>query len=88
MGQKVHPVSFRLGVVKTWGSRWYAGKKDFAKFLHEDIKVRKHVLKTFNQAAIAKVEIEHVSKLAGGREGTASLAFYFLKRSKYSFALG
>ena len=61
MGQKVHPVSFRLGVVKTWSSRWYAGKKDFAKYLHEDIKVRKHVLKTFNQAAIAKVEIERAS---------------------------
>src|SRR3989338_1807398 len=61
MGQKVHPVSFRLGVVKTWSSLWYAGKKDFAKFLHEDIKIRKHVLKTFNQAAIAKVEIERAS---------------------------
>ena len=61
MGQKVNPVSFRLGVIKTWSSRWYAGKKDFSKFLHEDIKVRKHVLKTFNQAAIAKVEIERAS---------------------------
>ena len=58
MGQKVHPTSFRLGYNKTWSSRWYAGKKDFAKYLHEDIKVRSHVLKTFNQAAIAKVEIE------------------------------
>ena len=61
MGQKVNPVSFRLGVIKTWSSRWYAGKKDFSKFLHEDIKIRKHVLKTFNQAAIAKVEIERAS---------------------------
>ncbi len=61
MGQKVHPISFRLGVIKTWSSRWYAGKKDFSKFLHEDIKIRKHVLKTFNQAAISKVEIERAS---------------------------
>ena len=61
MGQKVHPISFRLGVVKTWSSRWYAGKKDFSRYLHEDIKVRKHVLKTFNQAAIALVEIERAS---------------------------
>ena len=61
MGQKVHPVSFRLGYVKTWGSRWYARKKDFAKFLHEDIRIRKHVRKTFAQAAIAKVEIERAS---------------------------
>ncbi|MGH7198486.1 MAG: 30S ribosomal protein S3 [Candidatus Omnitrophota bacterium] len=62
MGQKVHPISFRLGVIKTWSSLWYAGKKDFAKFLHEDIKMRKHVFKTFEQAAIAKVEIERASE--------------------------
>lgn len=62
MGQKVHPISFRLGYTKTWSSLWYAGKKDFAKFLHEDIKVRKHVFKTFEQAAIAKVEIERASE--------------------------
>src|SRR3989338_7080668 len=61
MGQKVHPISFRLGVIKTWSSLWYANKRDFAKFLHEDIKIRKHVLKTFNQAAIARVEIERAS---------------------------
>ncbi len=61
MGQKVHPISFRLGVIKTWNSLWYANKKDFSKYLHEDIKIRKHVLKTFNQAAIAKVEIERAS---------------------------
>lgn len=61
MGQKVHPVSFRLGYIKTWSSLWYAGKKDFAKFLHEDLKIRKHVMKTFTQAAIAKVEIERAS---------------------------
>ena len=61
MGQKVHAVSFRLGYIKTWSSRWYANKKDFSKYLHEDIKVRKHVLRTFNQAAIARVEIERAS---------------------------
>ena len=61
MGQKVHPVSFRLGIIKTWSSRWYARSQDFAKFLHEDLKIRKHVLKTFAQAAIAKVEIERAS---------------------------
>ena len=61
MGQKVNPVSFRLGYIKTWNSRWYARKLDFAKFLHEDLKIRKHVVKTFNQAAIAKVEVERAS---------------------------
>jgi len=61
MGQKVNPISFRLGYIKTWSSRWYAKKSDFARFLHEDLKIRKHVQKTFNQAAIAKVEVERAS---------------------------
>jgi small subunit ribosomal protein S3 len=61
MGQKVHPISFRLGYIKTWSSRWYARKGDFAKFLHEDIKVRKYVQKTFAQAAIAKVDVERAA---------------------------
>lgn len=61
MGQKVHPIAFRLGYTKTWSSLWYASNKDFARFLHEDIKVRAHVFKTFTQAAIAKVEIERAS---------------------------
>lgn len=61
MGQKVHPIGFRLGVNKTWSSRWFAHKKEFAKFLHEDLKARKHVLKTFAQAAVAKVDIERAS---------------------------
>lgn len=61
MGQKVHPISFRLGYIKTWSSRWYAKRQDFARFLHEDIQVRKHVYKTFTQAAIAKVDVERAS---------------------------
>lgn len=61
MGQKVHPISLRLGITKTWSSRWYAAKKDYAKFLHEDLKMRRHVKKTFHQAAISKVEIERAS---------------------------
>jgi len=44
MGQKVHPIGFRLGVTKTWESRWYA-KKDYAKLLHEDLKLRKELKK-------------------------------------------
>jgi small subunit ribosomal protein S3 len=61
MGQKVNPISFRLGYIKSWSSLWYAGKKDFARFLHEDLKIRKHTLRTFNQAAISKVDIERAS---------------------------
>jgi small subunit ribosomal protein S3 len=62
MGQKVHPVGLRLGIVKTWDSLWYANKKDFSRFLHEDKKIRAHVRKTFNQAAISKVTIERASE--------------------------
>ena len=58
MGQKVHPIGFRLGYIKTWNSRWFARKQDFARFLHEDLSIRKHVLSGFGQAAIAKVEPE------------------------------
>ena len=61
MGQKVHPISFRLGYIKTWSSRWYARNADFARFLHEDIKIRKHVQRTFAQAAVAKVDVERAS---------------------------
>lgn len=61
MGQKVHPIGFRIGYTRTWTSLWYANKRDFSKFLHEDIKLRKHVHKTFAQAAVAKVEVERAS---------------------------
>ena len=57
MGQKVHPIGFRLGYIKTWSSRWYA-EKDYAKLLHEDLKIRKIVKKKLYHAGVAKVEIE------------------------------
>jgi hypothetical protein len=46
MGQKVHPYGFRLGVVKTWKSKWYEDK-NYAKWLHEDLKLKKRILKEF-----------------------------------------
>ena len=57
MGQKVHPYGFRLGVNKTWTANWFA-RKNYADFLLEDIKVRKHIKKILSHAGIAKVEIE------------------------------
>ncbi|MBI3802899.1 MAG: 30S ribosomal protein S3 [Nitrospirae bacterium] len=57
MGQKVHPLGFRLGYIKTWSSRWYA-EKDYAKLLHEDLKIRKIVKKKLYHAGVARVEIE------------------------------
>ncbi len=61
MGHKVHPLSMRLGYIKTWRSRWFAKKKDFANNLHEDIEIRKYVKKTFSAAGIATIEIERAS---------------------------
>lgn len=60
MGQKVHPVGYRLGVATEWESKWYAGRKEYAKKLHEDLKLREWILKRWEGAAISRVEIERV----------------------------
>lgn len=57
MGQKVHPIGFRLGINKTWLSNWYA-TKNYTDFLHEDIRIREHISKTLSHAGISRVEIE------------------------------
>ena len=54
MGQKTHPTGFRIAVTEQWRSRWYAGKKDFAKFLLEDQKIRRFIKKEWAFAAIPK----------------------------------
>ena len=58
MGQKVSPVSMRLGVNRDFEANWYADKKDFAKFLNEDIKIRKYLETQLKAAALSKVEIQ------------------------------
>jgi small subunit ribosomal protein S3 len=64
MGQKVNPISFRLQVHKNWGSRWYAGKKDFAKWLAEDIHIRELIEKKFeSRPTIDRIEIERSANL-------------------------
>jgi small subunit ribosomal protein S3 len=60
MGQKVHPIGFRLGYIKTWRSRWYS-EKDYANLLHEDIALKKDLKKRFAHAGVAKVEIERAA---------------------------
>jgi len=57
VGQKVHPKGFRLGIIRTWDSSWYADK-DYCDLLHEDYKVRKSVKERFYTAGISKVEIQ------------------------------
>ena len=58
MGQKVNPVGLRLGINKTWESKWYADKKDFAKFLNNDNKIRKFLSKKLKDAAVSSILIE------------------------------
>ena len=63
MGQKVNAISLRVGVNKTWDSRWYAGS-DYADKLHEDIKITKYLKKTLDAAGVSKVIIERPTKKA------------------------
>jgi small subunit ribosomal protein S3 len=64
MGQKIHPIGFRLGVLHNWGSRWYAGDRNFSTMLLEDIKVRDFIKKKLGHAAIGRVVIERPAKNA------------------------
>ncbi|MBI3752455.1 MAG: 30S ribosomal protein S3 [Deltaproteobacteria bacterium] len=60
MGQKVNPIGFRVGVYRDWHSRWYGGR-DYAKFLHEDIKMRKFIKDKLKHAGISKIDIERTA---------------------------
>ncbi len=62
MGQKVNPIGLRLGINRTWDSRWYANKGEYGKLLHEDIKIRELLLKMLKQAAVSKIIIERPHK--------------------------
>ena len=61
MGQKVNPIGLRLGIVKTWDSRWYAGK-NYADYILEDHKIRKFIKKKLYHAGISRIEIERSAK--------------------------
>jgi small subunit ribosomal protein S3 len=60
MGQKTHPFGFRLGIIKTWNSKWYEDKQ-YAKWLHEDLQLRKAIKKKHAHAGIAGIEIERAA---------------------------
>ena len=62
MGQKVNPTGLRLGINRTWDSRWYAGKKEYGKLLQEDIKIRSHLCERLKQAGVSRVVIERPHK--------------------------
>src|SRR5687767_7797085 len=58
MGQKVNPIGLRLGINRTWDSRWFAGKGEYAKLMHEDMAIRDALMKQLKQAAVSKIVIE------------------------------
>lgn len=61
MGQKINPNGLRVGIIRDWESRWYA-EKDYAKLLHEDLKIREFIDKHLIDASVSKVEIERAAK--------------------------
>jgi small subunit ribosomal protein S3 len=58
MGQKINPIGLRLGINRTWDSRWFAAKGEYAKLLHEDMVIRAKLMKDLKQAAVSKIVIE------------------------------
>jgi small subunit ribosomal protein S3 len=62
MGHKVNPVGLRVGINRTWDSRWYANTGEYGRLLHEDMRVREHIMKMQRQAGISKVVIERPHK--------------------------
>lgn len=62
MGQKVSPIGLRIGINKTWESNWYANNKDFAKYLNNDVKIRKALSAKLKDAAVSSIVIERTAK--------------------------
>ena len=58
MGQKINPIGLRLGINRTWDSRWFANKGEYAKLMHEDVAIRAALMKQLKQAAVSKIVIE------------------------------
>ena len=67
MGQKVNPIGLRVGINRTWDSRWYANKREYGSLLHEDIKIRRFLQKRLHQAGVSRivaVDIDEAAELA------------------------
>jgi small subunit ribosomal protein S3 len=61
VGQKINPIGFRIGVIRDWESKWYADKKNYAKYLHEDIRIRKYIEDRLKDAAVSSIELERAA---------------------------
>ncbi len=64
MGQKVNPIGLRLGINRTWDSRWFANARDYGGMLHEDLRIREYLMKRLSQAGVSRVVIERPAKKA------------------------
>jgi len=62
VGQKANPIGLRLGITRTWTSKWYASNKDYADLIEEDTKLQQHIRKTLKHAGISKVEVERAAQ--------------------------
>ncbi|ANZ99008.1 MULTISPECIES: 30S ribosomal protein S3 [Carnobacterium] len=60
MGQKINPIGLRVGVIRDWDAKWYA-EKEYANYLHEDLRIRKYIAKNLSDAAVSTVEIERAA---------------------------
>jgi len=61
LGHKVHPIGLRLGIIRTWDSRWYAERDSYRRWLHEDVRIRKYVKGEHYQSGISRIEIERAA---------------------------
>lgn len=61
MGQKVHPIGLRVGIIKDWDGRWFAKKQEYANLILEDVKIRNYVKKRLYASGVAKIEIERAA---------------------------
>lgn len=62
MGQKIHPIGYRLGTIEPWRSRWHGGKRGFGRLLLQDKKIRDHINKEYGSAGIPRIEIERTGE--------------------------
>lgn len=82
MGQKTHPVGFRLGYIKTWDSKWFVDKKTYADQLHEDLRLREYVKKRLYHAGISRIVIERSTNKIRINVYTAKPAIVIGKRGQ------
>jgi len=82
LGQKTHPIGFRLGYIKTWDSRWFADKKTYPELLHEDLKIRDYIKKKLYHAGISQVVIERSTNKCRVNVYTAKPAIVIGKRGQ------